>query len=497
MNINFEKILNFINPQFSVGGLEFSDSYVRFFVIKGEKADSYALKLPPDVIKNGKINNKDQLVAILSELHQKAISKKKKLYVIASISDSNVYTEKFSLPKSAVNSIDEAAALNLQIISPVDFNSSYSDWQFVGERTNNGENQIELLGAFVSKQIVDEYENVMDKAGFSEAAVEFPALALARSLMEFGSGLSKDKNYLLLKIGNDGLSFGMIKNRNLYFMHFISWASTYGEQRTVSFESLKKLIIEEIQKVISFHETHSPGPIDGLLLVSSTMIEQISKIISENFKTINLQIPAMKDFPNLSPSWFSVLGSALRGSVPRSQDFLISLASAGTEEKFESHLMVSFVKSWRNLVLVFLSVIIITFLGTDIFISRNIIQLDKKIAEFSIKPETSKLIAFQTEAQEFNKKVDILYDAYKNRTHWIPYLNRINEVPVDGIILKRIFIQAMNLPVLLVGGSVDEDSIIRFKKSLEQKQFSNVNFQLTNVTKSEKGGFNFSMSFGF
>lgn len=487
MIFSFKKFLNFANPEPQIGGLEISDAYVRFIQFKNDKAKIISVKLPQGVVEDGKIKDKGQLFLVLSNLHNQLVfRKRKRIYAILSISDINVYTEIFYLPKAAESDLNQAANLNLQMISPIDFNNAYHDWQTVGERPDNGSSQLEILSAFISKSVVNEFEEVINKSGFDIAAVEFPSLALVRALAEMGEGVDKNKNYLLMKIGGDGICFAVLKNGNLYFLHFISWTSVYGQSRQVTVESLKNLTVSEIQKMLSFYETHWNEPLAEMLLVSSTLREEIIKIIGENFPSLSVKTPILRQFKNLEPSWFSVIGSALRGLTSRSDDIFISLAASGTEEKFRLYQVVSFIKLWRNVILTFLGAIIIFFGGLDFILARNNVGLQEKIKDISINPEFNSIIELRKEAESFNQKVSFLAVAAKNRNKFSPFIKQITGLSEpSSVLIKRIFVQSVDSPVLLVGEAGSEDKITNFKKNLEtQDNFSNINFQLPNFSQT-------------
>lgn len=496
MNTGFKKILNFFNPEPLIGGLEISDTFIRFVQFRGAKAKIISLKLPPAAVEDGKIKDKGQLLLALSNLHgQLVLRKKKKIYVIASISDGNVYTEIFSLPKSAESDLNQAANLNLRMISPIDFEDSYSDWQTVGEKTASGLSQLEILSAFVQKKTIDDFEEIIKQSGFDIAAIEFPSLALARALGELGDNFDRGKNYFLMKVASEGLSFSLFKNNNLYFMHFVSWASAYGQNRQVTFESIKNLTISEIRKVLGFYENHWNESLVEIILVTPTLREEIAKIIEENFSNLKVRNASLKQFQNLEPSWFSVVGSALRGLISRSQDVFISLASSGTEENFKNYQVISFIKIWRNTILTFLAAILAFLGGLNFLLASNYSELEARKKDISLNPEFDVILELRQEAQNFNQKVNFLSVAAKERNKWSPFANKIIELSnASDIILKRIFIQSADSPVLLVGEATNEDKVFSFKKVLgEQTEFSNINFQLSNF--SQTGGkFTFSIT---
>lgn len=494
--ITFDKIFKLINPKPKIGGLEISDSYVRFVLIVGKKVEFFSTKLPPGVVEDGKLKDKDQFRQILLNFHNKIAKEKDKIHIIAGISDSDIYMENFTLPKSAYNSLDEAAQLNLQMISPIDFNSAYSDWHILWGGESASMDHFEVLGAFAPKSIINDYEEVLSQAGFEMVAIEFPMLALTRTVIELGEGILNDKNYLLMRVGSDGLSFGLIRNGDLYFLHFISWTAIYGEEKRVSLDSLEKVIIEEVQKVLSFHETHSSGDINEILLISPTLINEISKVISENFSTLSIKIPTIKQFANLTPAWFSVLGSALRGAIPRNDDKIISLASTGTEDNYSFYEYVSFVKMLRNISATVLAAILILFVAVDLIFAKTANSLTSQSNNIGNTPEMNNLGQLEQEARDFNQKVDLLSFAQDNKIKWSSFFGSLNRIAGTDISINRIFVQSASYPVLLVGQATSQEAIINFKNDLTSlPQISSVNFQPSSVTPAGKSEFNFSLSF--
>lgn len=491
-----KKIGNTINPPLQIGGLEVTDSYVRFVVIKGKKADFVSAKLDPGIIEDGKIKDKARLQSVLTGFHDQLSKKKKKVWVVASISDSNVYTEMFALPKSAAQDIEEAAALNLQMISPIDFNTARADWHLVGEKEMGGITQNEILGAFVPKQLIEDFERVADAAGFEIAAIEFPMLALTRAIVELSDQFDRKKNYLVFRLGSDGISFGLVKNGELYFLHFVGWGAVYGSERKATLESLKKMIVDEIHKVLSFYETHWEGMLTNLFLVTPTFEVEIKKAIADNFPNLAIEVPSLRPFKELSIGWFSVLGSAFRGVVPRDEDNMISLATAGTKDKYDAYQQTNFVRLWRNVAVTVLAGVLALFVGSDIFLMQMTKRLEGHLAEVSQNPAIEKLGGLQQEATIFNGKVDALERASKERLKWSGLFDEIGRMAGSDIAIRRISIQGIDMPVTIFGEASTQTVIGDFEKALKANpKLSNVQFQLSSVAQVEGGRYAFSMSF--
>lgn len=495
--MDFKKILNFINPHLEIGGLEISDAYLRFLLIKKNKVETANVDLPPGVIEEGKIKDKEQFFAAVSSLRDKISSvKKKKIYAVVSISDGAVYTETFYVPKSAAFNLDEAAKLNLQMISPIDFSSAYSDWQSIGERAEKNAVQFEILGAFASKQLVDDLSDALIKADFEISAVEFSSFGLVRAIINNGEGFSTSQPYLFLKISSEGLSFSVVKNSHLYFLHSVKWSNVFGEQKKVAIDSLKRILIEEVQKVLSFYETHSGGVMKDLVLVGPSSVSEISGIISSNFPNLKVIVPALRQFKDLPLSWFSVLGTALRGTISRSKDKFISLASAGTEEKFEDFRILTFIRLWRNVVFAVVGGIFLIFLILDLFLINEVSRLENNLKNFPVNPEILKTENLIKEAADFNQKADLIYMAKKEGIAWASFLKNLQGLMGDEIIIKKIAVQSLESPVFLAGEAKSEDAIISLKNRLEDSPyFSNATFQLSDIKATPFGTWGFNIAF--
>lgn len=491
-----KKLADTVNPPLLIGGLEVTDSYIRFVSIRGGKADFVSAKLEPGIIEDGKIKDKTRLLRVLTNFHDQIAEKGKKVWVVASISDGNVYTEMFMLPKGAGGDLAGAARLNLQMISPIDFNTANADWHLAGEREINGVVQSEILGAFVSRQLIEEFEGIADMAGFEIAVVEFPILALTRAITELSDQFDKGKNYLVFRLGGDGISFGLVRNGGLYFLHFVGWSVVYGVERKATLDSLKKTIIDEIHKVLSFYETHWEGVLTNLFLVTPTFENEIREAIDRDFPNLIVEVPVLRQFKDLSVGWFSVLGSAYRGIIPRDEDNMLSLATAGTGEKYEAYQMTNFVNLWRNISVTVLSGVLVLLVGVDMFLAGNAATLRKQVTGGANDPVLRQLAGLRQEADQFNGMVDGIMRAKRERVIWSDFFKSMNAMAGGNIAIRRIAIQNSNAPVTIFGEAANQPAIGDFEKVLKANPYaSDVRFELASVSQIEGGKYAFSMSF--
>ncbi len=496
--MDFKKLLNILNPQPKIGALEISDVDLKFSRIDGDKIISYSVKLATGIVKEGKIENREEFLSSLSFLHSQITGKtKKKINVIVNIPDNVVYFQVFNLP-ALENNLEEAISLNLKMISPIDFNSAYSDWQVVGEEIIDGRGQSEILGAFSEAKLIDELDSCLKSANFVPAAIEFSGLALVRLAVDFGTNVDKNKPFLLLNVGSHGLSFNLARNGNLYFNHFVSWQTASSEAREIPMDLFKKLIIDEIKKVSSFYNTRWKEQISEMVLVSHGLNDVIVKIISENFSFARIQPLALKKIgESVQPAWFSVLGSALRGLIPRSKDNIISLAKVGTEEEFFQHRIVNFIKIWRNIILTTLTVVLIIFAGIDFFLIKTTASLNNQILSFggykqSEKEEFEKL---KKEIEDFNQKIDFAVNVHDERSKWSEFFDKIYGLAGNSVSIKRIYVQSIDMPALINAFTLSEDAAIDFKnRMINDGSFQDVDLPITKISRTDRG-VEFTISF--
>lgn len=494
--MNLKNLLNFLNPQPRINALEITDADLKFCRFKGGEPFFYSVKLEAGVVIDGKVAVREKFINALKELKGKIPSgKKKRNYAIVNISDGNIYTQLFNLPSAAGANMEEAARLNLQMLSPIDFDSAYSDWQILDNGKDINE-EIKVLGAFIQKETVDNFDYCLKAAGFLPVAVEFGGLALSRLAKEGGANISPDSHFILFFIDVNGLGFSLAKNGNLYFNHFVSWQSIYKDQRQVSFDSFKDVIIEEIKRVMGFYTTHWGGQVNELYLITYGLKDEIIELISKNF-SFKIQPFVLSKYPSVSQSNFAVLGSALRGSMPRSSDTIISLSKIGTEKEFYNQRIIRFAKIWSAIVCAFMIFLSISFGAADIFLMRIAASLREQRASLisDKQAENIEVQQLQEKIINLNKRISLAAQSYNERTPWSAFFEKIKLLTPANINIKRIFIQSLDGPILLYASSNNEQAAIDFKNKLAgDSDFENVDLPINRIT-SSGGVVDFTISF--
>ncbi|MDP3956607.1 MAG: pilus assembly protein PilM [bacterium] len=477
-----------------IGGLEITDSHVRFFDIHKNKISALGIRLPPGIIHGGRLmdaeNFKKALVGIRTQL-----GLKEKTCVILTVPSEVAYLKVFALPFLSGDNLRSAINLNLQMISPIPYEEAYADSEVIGETVGN-ENQLEILGAFSEKENLERIINATKDAGFVVVAVEPSILALARAVHDFG-GLESPESYTLLNATEVGMDFAEIKNKRVYFNYFVSWHSIYGDAREVPKDIFEQAVIQYTRKILTFAASHGGANIKILALVATALGDSLKEIIEKNFD-LKVTPVIFGQFKNFGPNWGAALGAYRRGLLPRSEDFYVSLMSFGTQEEFKRSQIVAYVSLWRNVVTTFLVFLFVAFTATAIFVAGVANDLKRQPAQGLRPEEVQDLKKFEASAKEFNELVALIQGALKNDNPLYPYYQKLVAVTPSDIILRRAFFQSFGSPVVVSGEGASEQAVINFKNILEkQKEFKEIQLPLTSFSPIGAGRVSFSMTLSF
>lgn len=496
-NFNSKKVkrwIKFLNPPPKIGGLEITDTKLRYVAMNDGRVKHLSYRLSAGVIEGGKVKDKAKLISSLIEFHKQIGRLKKPINVVVSISASNVYTQIFNLPYVAKSKLEEAAKLNLQMISPIDVRSAYSDWEMVGE-TKGRQTKMELMGAFVGSKLINDLMVSLDEAGFVVVAVESVPLSLARIMRELSE---KDitQPHLMFSLSMDGLDFFVLRNGKLYFNYFVSWKTLQSEGGgKLSVTAVKKLVVGELRRILNFYTSRWGGVIEDLLVVSSVSNKEVLIAIEENFD-LKIQKLVLPTYPQLSPAWLVALGAALRGQIVRSKDIFISLAKVGTEEKFEQSRIITFASFWRNIIVTVLVSILVIFGVFDLLVAGSLNSAEKQLKVAPEGLEIGEIEQLENQAKEFNILVDKMELAKNQSPRWIPFFGILRNLAGNQIMLTQIRFATDDQLILVSGRAGSERAVINFKNTLvRQDNFEDVSLPLTNIKVDNSGRATFSVSF--
>lgn len=281
---------NIISPQPEIFGIDLSDLSVKVFQLeeegKEQKIISFGtLDIPAGAIDDGKIIDKNKVADIIMEAVKKAKPKKitaKK--AICSIPESKAFLRMISIPKMSKEEAEEAIKWEMEANIPIPIDQAYYDWQFIGECKKNKyeceDNKQNVLTVAVSKEIIDDLIEVLDKAGIDTYGLEIESIASARSLIS-EKNENPDSITLIVDIGERKTSFIVIVNKVPNFNSSITFSSAGIDDAIAKSLNLSPKEAEEAKKNQGIENFNKDNPIFN---ATKPLIENL---IQDLVKTMN------------------------------------------------------------------------------------------------------------------------------------------------------------------------------------------------------------------
>ncbi len=495
----FNKIVHLLErlsskPQ--VDGLEISDGGLTYVYFESGVLKTAAVRLPPDVVRSGKLMDKAALGEALRALHAAVApdSADKPLKIDCVLPSSAVYTQSFEVPNVGEGKIEETVGLNLQMISPIAVGQANMSAQLIGETPD----QYELLGAFVERATVDAFKDAFAAAHFVPVAFEFSSLALARLIA--GTTKVGPHPVLVLHLKSDGIDIAILRDSHLHFSYFRSWQSVQGEARTISRELFDGIIVEEVRKVVNFAVSRwGEGP-SGVLTVAPNFEAEIAGLLSTNFnlKAASFVLPSGVPASN----FYVALGAAERGRLPDADELFrtINVGGEGLTHAMAQDQILSFIALWRNIVAGALVVVLLAYIFSASFLVGQAKSLTARLNAFNPPAGNEQsLSALASEVQTFNGLVRGVTAVQAENIPWYAIFNHLIALANQNqIVISDISVTNLTSPVQVAATAPNYAAVLQFKNALSSDpNFSNVDLPLTQVTTLGNGNVGFSVSFNF
>lgn len=477
-----------------IGALQITDASLQYVLLEhGVPSQSFSLRLSPGVMRRGKVQDSQQFLQALQQLHNHIAPEnpKERVKIITCLPSAITYTQNFTIPNVGEKRFKESVILNLQMISPIPVEQAYMSWQLLGET----QDVYELLGAFAEKEAVNQFRSFLERANFYPIIFEFPSLSLSWVINSVLG--ARRESFLVLNISSDGVDIFLLKNGAIYFDYFKSWQSIQGESHQINRVIFDRVLIEEIRKVINFAASRFGETLRYVFLVAPGLEQQVKGVIETNFRVA--AVPLAAQFGNLTPTWYTVLGAAIRGSWDRSKDRFISLGTEKIQELFYKEQVIGFVRLWRNILTVLLASFLVLFGGAALLLRTQPAFIEERLSVFNVTAQEQELQELQVSIEEFNKLVASVSEIKKQSNILFSLLKRVREISaVHRVSLDKISIGSAGGIVDISLRAPNYDTVIRFKNALVvDPQFADVNLPLSKVTISEDRFVVFDISFRF
>ncbi|MFA6135914.1 MAG: pilus assembly protein PilM [Candidatus Paceibacterota bacterium] len=478
--------------------MEITDNGVFFAILDVDtnKISKFSTKIPIGALRNGSIINSKEFIKALETLHDSITPRKnKKVAVIVTLSDSNIYTQSFVLPILKESDFKETVRLNMQVISPINFSGAYSDWQNISDQ-GKSVHETEILSSFVDKNIINSMSSCLSQADFTVLAIEQKAASLVRVIDTINKDHEK-YSYFIMHINSDGMSFSVVREGSLYFNRFSPWETIVakdGSQREISFDQFKSLIIQEGHRVINFYSGRFQDNLKKIYIVAPGIEEQVKNILMDNF-VLEVSPLSLNSFA-VDVSWSASLGAAIRGIVSRSQDREISLAPEDTENKFFHSQVTSFFSIWKNVIIATLSVIVFAYWGVFVFLDSFSMSLAGDVANLSANHNIAYLNTLKKEAEQFNTGVDKAIKAKGQIIKISDVVSSIYSSIGSNVSIDRLSISGNQSPASISARTTKESYALDFKNKIELiDKIERVDMPLSSFSDLGNGFISFRINF--
>ena len=501
MKSRFKKLVRLLDAGPSVGGLEVTDASLRFVLLgeDGSVETSAVVALSVGTVVGGIIMDSAAFRIACAEL-RRSIGGFRAIPVVVSLPPAPVYSQVFALPSARAEQLEEAARLNLRMLSPIDFDTAYADWQKISD-IPNADGSVDALSAFVESRVADAYHEALIASGFLPVAMEFASLSLARAIAASADMGNANSPYLVVNLTGDGMTLLVAKGSTPQFTEFAGWGvfsagMENGSASTgqVTLAQFQAVLGAAIRRFLNFYRTRFHEDIKKALVVNATSNNEVAGWIKKEFP---MEVFSLGGYATLSKEWCVASGAALRGLIPRGEDSLISLARVGTEDEFERNHIRRFISLWRAVALSVLGCTVVVYIILDMFmVSRE----DSLIASLygDGASGSAEVAALAAQATNFNALADKALTAGIRATPQAGLLRALYVAAGSTITFTRIDLDAAAHTAIVQGTARDEQGVIAFKGILANNPaVAGVTLPLSAITAITGGGSSFTATITF
>lgn len=458
-------LLNIIQNEKAIGGLEIADDGFRFSRLSKDKTS-----LKVELLFEEKITEEDALAGeqVIAGKLEKFIKQHKLEYVIVSIPTNHVFVRTYDFSANmTAEKINDAMALNVELQLPKKKTDIYCDWVNINEAETKKVLLVYVLRSYV-KSLIQKVKNTKLKI----IAVESHQLSLARVLKQ-----DEKETTFVIERGAYFTSFYLIKNHNLLF------------SQSLPNKIIGKNLGVEIEKITNFQNWQNVS-IDKINLIGPFTEAEIKKM---PLKPTPLEfIDELKHVQN--NKWIITLGAALRGLIPRKNDKLISLMEIDTEKAYTQEKVNSAVSFLTSI-----SIALAIFFVGIFFVAWNLILVmqnnyNKRISDFNLISSSENSTVLRENAGAFNDLIGQASALVKKEMIWSTVIREIKSSVTSDIVINNLRLSSSNYEVSLTGMAANREAINRLKTSFESAEsFEAIKIPLNNLEK--KADIPFSLTF--
>lgn len=254
-------------------GVDVSDRSVKFVEFEKNKGRLRLKKFGEDILEegiivNGEIKNKDELVSFLKKIKQiRGFAD-----VIISLPEEKAFLSLVELPKMGEEEIKTSLSFQIERYVPLKKENIIFDFEITPSSVKSDHFDVLLL-AF-PKNLIYDYCEVFERAGFTPLAMELESLSLARSLVpEYNK-----EDVLIIDFGKTRTTFDVLRGSSLRFTSTVLLGGRDLEKMIARALGINPFEAEKIKKDFSLMGPRKEDRIyEAILPILSSLEDEIRK----------------------------------------------------------------------------------------------------------------------------------------------------------------------------------------------------------------------------
>jgi type IV pilus assembly protein PilM len=251
-----------LDPEFF--SLDISEDSVKFLDIEksGDKIIGAQVKnliSQRPLIKDGNIIDEKALLGVLLKIREMT----KKDYLAFALPEEKSFLQMIKIPKVEKSKIEDLVYYEVENYIPLSIKDVYVDFQKVESLAKQDLNHENILLVAVSRNFVNSFSQIVEKAGFRSFAFETESLAIVRALVP---GQMTHNPLLIIDLGRVKSRFIIFSGDSVRFSSSVSVSSNDFTRKIAKEFNLgpKEAEAEKIKNGIEFQEVlHLEGTADG------------------------------------------------------------------------------------------------------------------------------------------------------------------------------------------------------------------------------------------
>lgn len=254
-------------------GVDVSDRSIKFVEFEKNNSSLRLKKFGEEILKegiivNGEIKKKEEFVSFLKKIKES----RDFTYVVLSLPEEKAFLSLVELPKMSEEEIKTSLSFQIERYVPLKKDNIIFDFEITPSSVKSDHFDILLL-AF-PKNIVYDYCEVFEKAGFTPLAIELESLSLARSLIPENN---KD-NILIIDFGKTRTTLAVLRGQSLRFTSTISLGGRDLEKMIAMATGINLFEAEKVKKDFSLTGLRKENRIyEAILPILSSLEDEIRK----------------------------------------------------------------------------------------------------------------------------------------------------------------------------------------------------------------------------